>query len=74
MPSLNLFKRVRLFLYNDSSVIVIHADIIERSHLSKKTVMKSLDQLEQAGWIERKRNSGTANKYIFTNPPMRLSK
>ena len=62
---LKSFQKGKTLLNNDSSIIVTHAEIIERSHLSKKTVTKALNQLEQKGWIERERNLGSANRYIF---------
>jgi DNA-binding MarR family transcriptional regulator len=65
---LKSFQKGKTLPNNDSSVIVTHAEIIERSHLSKKTVGKALNQLEQEGWIELERNSGSANKYMFTFP------
>ena len=65
---LKSFQKGKTLPNNDSSVIVTHAEIIERSHLSKKTVAKALNQLEEEGWIEQERNSGSANKYIFTIP------
>ena len=65
---LKSFQKGKTLPNNDSSVIVTHAEIIERSHLSKKTVTKSLNQLEQGGWIEQERNSGSANRYIFIIP------
>lgn len=55
------------------SVVVTHAELIESSYLSKKTVTKALNQLENAGWIEQQRNSGSANKYIFTMPAASVS-
>jgi DNA-binding MarR family transcriptional regulator len=63
---LKSFQKGKTLPNNDSSVIVTHAEIIERSHLSKKTVGKALNQLEEQGWIEQERNLGSANKYIFT--------
>jgi DNA-binding MarR family transcriptional regulator len=65
---LKSFQKGKTLPNNNSSVIVTHAEIIERSHLSKKTVGKALNQLEQEGWIELERNSGSANKYMFTFP------
>ena len=65
---LKSFQKGKTLPHNDSSVIVTHAEIIERSHLSKKTVAKALNQLEEQGWIEQERNLGSANKYIFTIP------
>jgi DNA-binding MarR family transcriptional regulator len=65
---LKSFQKGKTLPNNDSSVIVTHAEIIERSHLSKKTVAKALNQLEEQGWIEQERNLGSANKYIFTIP------
>jgi DNA-binding MarR family transcriptional regulator len=62
---LKSFQKGKTVANNDSSVIVTHAEIIERSHLSKKTVTKALAQLEAEGWIERERNIGSANRYIF---------
>ena len=65
---LKSFQKGKTLPNNESSVIVTHAEIIERSFLSIKTVTKSLNQLEEERWIERERNSGSANKYIFTIP------
>ena len=69
---LKSFQKGKTLLNNDSSIIVTHAEIIERSHLSKKTVTKALNQLEEEGWIERERNIGSANRYIFTIPVLIL--
>jgi DNA-binding MarR family transcriptional regulator len=63
---LKSFQKGKTIPNNDSSIIVTHAEIIERSHLSKKTVTKALNQLEEEGWIERERNLGSANRYFFT--------
>jgi DNA-binding MarR family transcriptional regulator len=65
---LKSFQTGKTLPNNDSSVIVTHAEIIERSHLSKNTITKALSQLDEEGWIEQQRNSGSANKYIFTIP------
>jgi DNA-binding MarR family transcriptional regulator len=62
---LKSFQKGKTIPTNDSSIIVTHAEIIERSRLSKKTVTKALNELEQEGWIERERNLGSANRYIF---------
>lgn len=62
---LKSFQKSKTIPNNDSSIIVTHAEIIERSHLSKKTVTKALNQLEEEGWIEQERNLGSANRYIF---------
>ena len=70
---LKSFQKSRIVPNQDSSIIVTHAEIIERSHLSKKTVTKALNQLEVEGWIERERNLGSANKYIFTIPVLPVS-
>ncbi len=51
-----------------ASIIVTHRQIIERSGFSHTTVVKALNNLESAGWVRRRRNSGSANKYIFTTP------
>ena len=48
------------------SVIVSHRELEEVSQLSHKTLVKSLTQLENSGWIAKKINSGSANLYIFT--------
>jgi DNA-binding MarR family transcriptional regulator len=52
----------------DSSVIVTHGEIIERSNLSKHTVTKALNLLASNGWIEWRQNAGAANQYTFTTP------
>lgn len=70
---LKSFQKGKTIPNNDSSIIVTHAEIIERSHLSKKTVTKALNQLEEEGWIERQRNLGSANRYIFTIPVLPMS-
>ncbi len=70
---LKSFQKGKTIPNNDSSIIVTHAEIIERSHLSKKTVTKALNQLEEEGWIERERNLGSANRYIFTIPVLPVS-
>jgi DNA-binding MarR family transcriptional regulator len=51
-----------------ASVILTHAEIIEKSNFSKHTVAKALNLLERNRWIEQQRNSGSANRYIFTAP------
>jgi DNA-binding MarR family transcriptional regulator len=70
---LKSFQKGKTVPNNDSSIIVTHTEIIERSHLSKKTVTKALKQLEEQGWIERERNLGSANRYIFTIPVLPVS-
>ncbi len=50
------------------SVTVTHGAIIERSGLSRHTVVKSLNRLETAGWIIQERRLGSANRYFFTTP------
>ncbi len=50
------------------SVTVTHCAIIERSGLSRHTVVKSLNRLEAAGWIIQERSLGSANRYYFTAP------
>ncbi len=50
------------------SVTVTHGAIIERSGLSRHTVVKSLNRLEAAGWIIQERSLGSANRYYFTAP------
>jgi DNA-binding MarR family transcriptional regulator len=67
---LKSFQTGKTLPHNNSPVIVTHGEIAERSHLSKNTVMKALNQLEKSGWIEQERNIGSANKYIF---PQRIS-
>ena len=49
-------------------VTVTHGAIIERSGLSRHTVVKSLNRLEAAGWIVQERSLGSANRYYFTAP------
>ncbi len=51
-----------------TSVMVTHGAIIERSGLSRHTVVKSLNRLETAGWIFQERSLGSANTYFFTVP------
>jgi DNA-binding MarR family transcriptional regulator len=70
---LKSFQKGKTIPDNDSSIVVTHSEIIERSHLSKRTVTKALDQLEEKGWIKRERNSGSANRYIFTIPFLPVS-
>jgi DNA-binding MarR family transcriptional regulator len=70
---LKSFQKGKTVPNQDSSIIVTHAEIIERSHLSKKTVTKALNQLEAEGWIERERNLGSANSYNFTTPVLPVS-
>lgn len=70
---LKSFQKGKTVANNDSSIIVTHAEISQRSHLSKKTVTKALDQLGAEGWIERERNLGSANRYIFTIPVLSVS-
>ncbi len=50
------------------SIIASHKEIIDRSNLSQKTVVKGLNKLESAGWIARQRTEGLPNRYIFTTP------
>ena len=50
------------------SVTITHGAIIERSGLSRHTVVKSLNRLETAGWIVQERSLGSANRYYFTTP------
>ena len=50
------------------SVAVTHGAIIEKSGLSRHTVVKSLNRLETAGWIIQERSLGAASKYYFTTP------
>jgi CRP-like cAMP-binding protein len=50
------------------SVTITHGAIIERSGLSRHTVVKSLNRLETAGWIVQERSLGSANRYFFTTP------
>lgn len=70
---LKSFQKGKTVLNQDSSIIVTHAEIMERSHLSKKTVTKALNQLEQEGWVEREKNLGSANRYIFKIPVLPVS-
>ncbi len=49
----------------ESSIIVSHREIMQRSGLSQKTVVKALNHLEAAGWIGRQINWGSASRYIF---------
>jgi len=51
-----------------TSVTVTHSAMIERSGLSRHTIVKSLNRLEAAGWIMQERSLGSANKYHFTSP------
>lgn len=60
-------------LFNPSSapapsVTATHGAIIERSGLSRHTIVKSLNRLEAAGWIFQERSLGSANTYFFTAP------
>lgn len=50
------------------AVIAAHKELMRKSGLSQKTVVKGLSNLEAAGWIEQQSNSGHPNKYIFTAP------
>ena len=50
------------------SVTITHGAIIERSGLSRHTVVKSLNRLKTAGWIIQERSLGSANRYFFTTP------
>ncbi len=51
-----------------TSVTVTHGAIIERTGLSRHTIVKSLNRLEAAGWIFQERLLGSANTYFFTAP------
>ena len=62
-PSYSYFRR-----QCTRSVTVTHGAIIERSGLSRHTVVKSLNRLETAGWIIQERSPGSANRYYFTAP------
>ncbi len=50
------------------SVTITHSAIIERTGLSRHTIVKSINRLEAAGWIIQERSLGSANKYYFTAP------
>ena len=63
---LKSFQKGKTVSHNYSSVTVTHAEVVNRSNLSIKTVIKSLNQLVATGWIEREFNWGSANRYIFT--------
>ena len=65
---LKTFQTGKTVAHLNPSIIVTHAEIVNRSNLSKTTVMKVLNQLKANGWIDWKTNSGSANKYIFVNP------
>ena len=56
------------FAASAPAVTVTHAAIIERSGLSRHTIVKSLNRLEAAGWIIQERSLGSANRYYFTVP------
>jgi CRP-like cAMP-binding protein len=56
------------FAATATSVTVTHAAIIERSGLSRHTVVKSLNRLETADWIVQERSLGSVNTYFFTAP------
>jgi len=51
-----------------TSVTVTHSAIIERTGLSRHTIVKSINRLEAAGWIFQERSLGSANTYFFTAP------
>jgi predicted transcriptional regulator len=63
---LKSFQKGKTVSHNYSSVVVTHAEIMERSNLSKNTIMKAINQLMKTGWIVREINWGSANRYIFT--------
>jgi len=63
---LKSFQSGKTITGNNSPVIVTHAEISQRSHLSVNTVMKALNQLAKVEAIIRERNEGSANRYIFT--------
>ncbi len=46
-------------------VIVTHNELMHRSNLSKHTIVKALNLLTATGWIQKQRNAGSANTYIF---------
>ena len=51
-----------------TSVTATHSAIIERSGLSRHTIVKSLNWLETTGWIIQERSLGSANTYFFKAP------
>lgn len=65
---LKTFKTDKSVGGGQPAVIAAHKELMRKSSLSQKTVVKALDNLEATGWIERQPNSGHPNKYIFTAP------
>lgn len=58
-------------------VTAAHRELIDRSNLSQRTIVKSLRDLERAGWIEREHHLGFANRYrLYSSvaPPDRVSR
>ena len=51
------------------SVRVTHREIVDKSGLSLRTVLKSLSGLSDAGWISREPHAGFANEYRLTTAP-----
>ncbi len=49
------------------AIVITHREMVERSNLSQKTLVKSLTQLENAGWISKQTNLGSANRYVLPN-------
>ena len=65
---LKTFQKGKTAAHLNPPVVVTHGEIAERSHLSKNTVMKALNQLKINGWIDWETNLGSANRYIFITP------
>jgi predicted RNA-binding protein (virulence factor B family) len=65
---LKTFQTGKTLPHLNPSIVVTHREIMERSHLSKKTVRKAIGELVKTGWIEQQTNWGSANGYVFVNP------
>ena len=65
---LKTFQRGKTAAHLNPSIVVTHAEIVNRSNLSKTTVTKALNQLKANGWIDWETNSGSANRYNFVSP------
>ena len=65
---LKTFQTGKTAVHLNPSIVATHAEIMNRSNLSKTTVTKALNQLKANGWIDWETNSGSANRYNFVNP------
>ncbi len=62
---LKSFPKDKSSTSNEKIVTVSHSEIIGKSGLSQKTVVKALKNLESTGWIQKINEMGRKNKYIL---------